>query len=349
MNKERKIIHVDMDCFFAAIEIRDNPDLKGKPVAVGGDADRRGVLCTCNYEARQYGLHSAMATAHARKLCPDLIVLPVNMRLYKDVSHGIREIFLEYCPRIEPLSLDEAFLDATENPHCLGSATWVAEEIRARIFQEHQITASAGVAPNKFLAKIASDWNKPNGTFVIKPEAVADFMLQLPVEKIFGVGKVTAQKMHDLDLNTCGDLQQLSLLELSQHFGKFGERLYQLSRGEDDRPVVTEHQRKSLSVEHTYEHDLPDLPACLNAVEPLYDDLIARLGRAEHGKIAKQFVKIKFNDFTQTTVECVSHTPHRKLYDELLKDGFGRADKAVRLLGLGVRFAEDKNQMAFEF
>lgn len=191
--KPRKIIHVDMDCFYAGIEIRDNPSLATKPVAVGGASNQRGVLCTCNYIARQYGVRSAMPTAIAYRHCPDLIVLPVNMPKYRQISESIHRIFKEFTELVEPLALDEAFLDVSESSLYRGSATWIAEAIRNKIWQKEQLTASAGVAPNKFLAKIASGWNKPNGVFVIRPEQILSFVSQLPVTKLFGVGKVTAK------------------------------------------------------------------------------------------------------------------------------------------------------------
>lgn len=191
MCKPRKIIHIDMDCFYASIEIRDNPKLQGKPVAVGGSAQKRGVLSTCNYEARKFGLHSAMSTAQALKKCPHLILLPVNMSLYKQVSQQIHQIFQRYTSIIEPLSLDEAYLDVTDCQKCAGSATWIAQEIRQAIFNELHLTASAGIAPLKFLAKIASEQNKPNGQFVINPEQVEQFIYNLPLSKIPSVGKVT--------------------------------------------------------------------------------------------------------------------------------------------------------------
>ncbi|MGI9293811.1 MAG: DNA polymerase IV, partial [Pseudomonadales bacterium] len=252
-NKEsvRKIIHCDCDCFYAAVEIRDDPSLQGKPVAVGGSADRRGVLTTCNYEAREFGARSAMPTAMALRLCPDLIVLPVSMEKYRVASQKVQSIFKEFTEQIEPLSLDEAFLDVSDTPLLQGSATRIAQEIRRRVAAQVGITVSAGVAPNKFLAKIASDWQKPDGLTVIRPEQVQDFVAQLPVNKIFGVGKVTAAKLQRLGVNSCADLQKLSLLELDQKFGRFGKRLFELSRGVDPREVQNERTRKSLSVEHT--------------------------------------------------------------------------------------------------
>ena len=231
----RKIIHCDCDCFYAAIEIRDDPSLAGLPVAVGGSEDRRGVIATCNYEARQYGIHSAMASATAKRKCRDLIIIPGNMEKYRTASQQMHQIFREYTDTIEPLSLDEAFLDVTGTTICQGSGTLIAQEIRQKVRQEIGITLSAGVAPNKFLAKIASDWNKPDGQFVITPDKVEAFILKLPIGKLFGVGKVTARKMDLLGIENCGDLQDYTNFELVEMFGSFGETLYNLCRGIDER------------------------------------------------------------------------------------------------------------------
>lgn len=203
----RKIIHIDMDCYYAAVEMRDFPEYRGKPLAVGGSSDRRGVISTCNYEARKFGVHSAMATAYALKLCPDLILVPTRMQVYKDVSLQIREIFSRYTQVIEPLSLDEAYLDVSECQQYKGSATLIAAAIRRDILAETGLTASAGIAPVKYLAKVASDLNKPNGQYVITPEAIPEFVKTLSLRKIPGVGKVTAEKLSSLGLNTCGDVQ----------------------------------------------------------------------------------------------------------------------------------------------
>ncbi len=251
MNPIRKIIHIDMDCFYAAIEMRDFPELANKPIAVGGDAKRRGVIATCNYAARQFGIRSAMPTAHALKLCRELILRPVRMDVYQKESQYIRSLLTEYTDLIEPLSLDEAYLDVTESTQCQGSATWIAEEIRARIYQARQLTASAGIAPNKSLAKIASDWHKPNGQMVIRPEDVSAFVLDLPVRKLFGVGPKMEEKLRALNIKTCADLQRYSIEYLLQKFGTMGQRLYELARGIDNRPVNPERIRKSISVEET--------------------------------------------------------------------------------------------------
>jgi DNA polymerase-4 len=334
----RKIIHVDMDCFFAAVEMRDNPMLRDKPVAVGGRPEQRGVLSTCNYIARRYGLHSAMSTARALKLCPKLVLLPGRMEKYKAVSKVIRRIFKQYTPLVEPLSLDEAFLDVTNCPHCKGSATLIAQTIRRRIYKELRLTASAGVAPNKFLAKVASDWKKPNGLFVITPDQVADFVRALPVEKIFGVGKVTARKMHELSIRFCSDLQQFSKAALIDTFGKSGERYYDFCRGIDHRPVITEWLRKSLSAEETFPKDVNDYDVAVDKLKCVIARVKRRLDRYRDLAIHKQFIKIKFSDFKQTTVESVSNHFDEILFVELFRKGWIRQNKPIRLIGAGVRF-----------
>lgn len=338
-NKQRKIIHVDMDSFYASIEIRDNPTLQHKPVAVGGSAATRGVLCTCNYIARTYGLHAAMSTAKAFHLCPKLILLPVNMNKYHIASQAIHEIFRQYTSHVEPIALDEAFLDVTDCPNLQGSATWIAQEIREKIFSSQHITASAGVAPNKFLAKVASDWNKPNGLFVITPHEIKSFIPHLPVKKIPGVGHVTAKKLTQLNIITCKDLQKLSQLSLIQQFGKLGRRLYDFSRGIDHRPVNSHRIRKSLSVEETFATDLPNLINCLDHLPALIDKLHHRLARHNEKLIAKQFIKLKFHDFSHTSVETVSTEISHDIWFQLLKTGFSRHNKPVRLIGVGIRFA----------
>lgn len=337
---QRKIIHVDMDCFYAAIEMRDNPKLRHKPIAVGGRPESRGVLCTCNYIARQYGVHSAMPTAYALQLCPQLILLPVNMAKYREASVAIREIFFEFTHLVEPLSLDEAYLDVTECNSYHNSATLIAKEIKKRIYKAVALTASAGVAPNKFLAKIASDWQKPDGLFTIHPKNIGNFVRALPVEKLFGVGKVTAKKMHALGLKTCGDLEKIELVKLTEHFGKFGERLYYLSRGIDDRVVTPNRVRKSLSVEHTFSQDIIDLQEMLVVMGDLFVELQRRLKSHQNKIIRNQFVKIKFHDFQLTTVESSISDFDKSSFQLLLKEGYARQKKPVRLLGLGVRFSE---------
>jgi DNA polymerase-4 len=345
--RSRKIIHVDCDAFYAALEIRVNPALRDQPIAVGGSADRRGVIATCNYEARRYGIHSAMASATAMRLCPHLQIFPPRFDLYRAVSAQIREIFADYTDLIEPLSLDEAFLDVTETEQCRGSATLVAREIRQRVRQELGITVSAGAAPNKFLAKIASEWNKPDGLFVLTPEQVPEFVRTLPVSKINGVGKVTAAKLKLLDVETCGQLQGLSEETLISHFGKQGLRLHQMARGIDQRPVQPTRVRKSLSVEQTYDEDLAGLAEVNRALPSLVDELRGRYRRKmeEDGVVAKRFVKVKFSDFSQTTLEQTlsgigQDWDSLHEYQRLVNAAWKRGAKPVRLLGVGVRLRE---------
>lgn len=355
-NRSRKIIHVDMDCFYAAIEIRDAPDLAGKPIAVGGRTERRGVLTTCNYEARRYGLHSAMATARALQLCPGLILLPVDMDKYRAVSRQIQAIFHDYTEQVEPLSLDEAYLDVTDASCFQGSATRIAEAIRKRIREEHELTASAGVAPNKFLAKVASDWRKPDGLFVIPPREVDRFVAELPVARIPGVGRVTQTRMKRLGIHNCAQLQALGATELIRHFGRFGQDLYFLSRGIDERPVRTERIRKSLSVEETFERDLPDAAACLAETPALYTQLQVRLGQLrDRGPrdVKGVFVKLKFDDFTITTMQAPAERPSHELYTRLCKEAWTRRRRPVRLIGLGIQFRPeavgDLDQLDLDF
>lgn len=335
----RKIIHVDMDCFFAAVEMRDNPTLRDIPLAIGGSAQRRGVISTANYPARKYGVRSAMSTAMALKLCPHLTLLPGRFDAYKEASRHIREIFSRYTPLIEPLSLDEAYLDVTHCDRCQGSATLIAREIRQAIADELNLTASAGVAPIKFLAKIASDLNKPNGQFVITPEQVPDFLATLPLGKIPGVGKVTVAKLETLGLRTCADVQNADLAMLLKRFGKFGRVLWERSQGIDEREISNDRQRKSVGVERTLAEDIHEWPECEEIIERLYPELERRLAKERADlRIARQGIKLKFNDFQLTTQEHVWPKLNkedliataRKTWEER------RGGRGVRLVGLHV-------------
>lgn len=337
----RKIIHCDCDCFFAAVEVRERPELAGRPVAVGGLPQARGVIATCNYEARAFGVHSALSSARALQLCPELILLPPRFELYREASRRILAIYRDYTPRIEPLSLDEAYLDVTGVGHCGGSATLMAQQIRARIRTEVGITASAGIAPNKFIAKVASDWMKPDGQFVVRPQQVDAFVAALPVKKLFGVGKVTAARLHRLGVHTCGDLRNWSLAQLTHEFGRFGASLHQLCRGIDERPVITARVRKSLSVETTYASDLHDAAACQAALPALIETLHRRLARISPPRpVHKAVLKIRYADFSRSTVERVASAPDLALWQALLAEACARRPLPVRLLGVGVRFAE---------
>ncbi|MFI2812813.1 MULTISPECIES: DNA polymerase IV [Microbulbifer] len=345
----RKIIHCDCDCFYASVEMRDDPNLRGRPLAVGGASDRRGVISTCNYEARSYGVRSAMPSSQAKKLCPDLIVVPGNMKKYREVSAQIREIFADYSDAVEPLSLDEAYLDVTDSEHCQGSATLIAREIRRRVESSLNITISAGVAPNKFLAKIASDWQKPNGLTVITPDQVDEFVLRLPVEKIHGVGRVTAEKMHRRGIRTCADLRNFTRVELSQLFGKFGSRLHDLCRGIDDRPVRSDGSRKSVSVERTFSEDLPTLEAWQQEMSELYIRLLERLEKlGERYEISGAGVKVKYSDFSTMTQERSSQNARATEFRHLLQQCWDKRAEPIRLLGLGVKLKDLRAEMGPE-
>lgn len=345
MVAQRKIIHIDMDCFYAAVEIRENPALADKPVAVGGRAEQRGVLTTCNYLARQFGLHSAMPTAQALKRCPDLVLLPVNMPLYKQVSADIHQIFRRYTEIIEPVSLDEAYLDVSECGQCRGSATWIAQAIRQTIWQELKLTASAGVAPLKFLAKIASDYHKPNGQFVISPEEVTAFIKTLPLKKIPGVGEVTHKKLQQLGLTTCFDLQQAEKSVIFQQFGKFGQRLWAFAHGIDLRAVEVNRLRKSLAVENTLLNDIDTLCEAEPIVDELFVKLIFRVQRnwGNTESLKKIGIKLKFDDFSQTTLERTTSGLILTNFYALLQQIWQRKQgRKIRLIGLNVHFPEKK-------
>lgn len=343
---QKKIIHVDMDCFYAAVEVRDNPKLKGKPVAVGGSPGGRGVLTTANYEAREFGLRSAMATSQALRLCPQVHLVPVNMSKYKTESAKIRKIFYKYTNKVEPLSLDEAYLDVTNNKACEGSATLLAQKIREEIYSETGLTASAGIAPNKFLAKVASDWKKPNGQFTVSPHFIDQFVPRLPVEKIPGVGKVTKIKMNSMGIYHCKDLQVMTIQNLNYKFGSWGLRLYDLSRGIDNREICIDGERKSLSVESTYSVDLESVEQCVDKVPKLYEEFSRRLQRAQvESRIKSLFVKIKFFDFQSTTYEKAKvQSPTPQYFSEMIEHAFSRQNKPVRLLGLGVKLECQKTK-----
>jgi DNA polymerase-4 len=299
----RKIIHVDMDAFYASVEQRDDPQLRGKPVIVAWRG-RRSVVCAASYEARSFGVRSAMPAVRAERLCPGAIFVAPDFTRYRTVSHSVREIFKRHTDLIEPLSLDEAYLDVTQNKTGLPTATLVARTIREQIRQELNLTASAGVAPNKFLAKIASDWRKPDGLFVIQPEDVEAFLPPLPVVRLPGVGKVTEEKLAQLGVRTVGDLRSLDLSALEQHFGRYGLRLHDLARGVDDSEVVPDRPTQSISVEDTFEHDVP-----LAETEPMVRSLAEKLWSAarKESRIARTIVlKLKTSEFKILTR---SHTP----------------------------------------
>ena len=344
-----KIIHVDMDQFFAAVEQRDNPALRGKPVAVGWDAER-GVVSTASYEARRFGVHSAQSIQVAKRLCPQLLIVEPHFNKYKEVSQQVHAIFHGYTDKVEPLSLDEAFLDVTENKKHIDLAVDIAREIKQRIANETQLTASAGVSYCKFLAKIASDYRKPDGLCVVHPDNALAFIDRLDVTRIWGVGRKTAEKMHRMGIFTGADLRRQSMEHLVQEFGKMGRVFYDFARGVDNRPVVTEWERKSCSCERTYATDLY-LPAQVTI--ELYhtvQELQRRLEKADfEGRTLT--LKVKYADFQQITRSItVDHVLRTKdqmlpLAKLLMSEVSYDASHAIRLLGLGVSNHRDEQSV----
>jgi DNA polymerase-4 len=333
----RRIIHIDMDAFYASIEQRDYPELKGKPVAVGGGASR-GVVAAASYEARKYGVHSAMSGFRAKQLCPQLIFVPPRFDVYQEVSQQIRAIFETYTDLIEPLSLDEAYLDITTNKKKIELATEVAESIMQEVLETTQLTCSAGVSYCKFIAKIASDLKKPNGMTVIRPHQAIPFLEQLSVKKFHGVGKVTAEKMLSLGLKTGGDLKKLTKLELAQRFGKVGGFYYNIVRGIDNRPVNNNRIRKSLAVERTFREDLSTFEDIVEILEPIIRKFFERLTKANNfGRTIT--LKLKTSDFQIMTRSLskeyyvIALDEIRGIAHELLRDNIDSFEK-IRLIGL---------------
>ncbi|MFL5019619.1 MAG: DNA polymerase IV [Rhizobium sp.] len=341
----RKIVHVDMDAFYASVEQRDNADLRGKPIAVGGSA-ARGVVAAASYEARKFGVHSAMPSVTAKRKCPDLIFVPPRFAVYKAVSQQIREIFAEYTPLIEPLSLDEAYLDVTQNLKGMTIATEVALEIRAKIKQVTGLDASAGISYNKFLAKMASDLNKPNGQAVITPKNGPAFVEQLPVRKFHGVGPATTEKMHQLGIDTGADLKEKTLEFLVEHFGKSGPYFYGIARGIDERQVKPDRVRKSVGAEDTFSEDLHALEPAREGLQPLIEKVWAY---CEANGIAAKTVtlKVKYADFSQITRSKTVLAPLPAIADledlvNLLLAPIFPPRKGIRLLGVTLSSLEGR-------
>jgi len=332
-----------MDAFFAAVEIRERPELAHVPVAIGGGM--RGVISTCNYKAREFGVRSAMSTHMAKKLCPQLIFIRPQFSKYKEASSRVFEILEKYTPLIERVSIDEAYLDVTESHLYHQSATLLAKKIRDEIFEQTQLTASAGIAPNKLLAKIASDYNKPNGQFTVAPHEVSNFIKKVELKKIWGVGKVLNEKLKSLGLITCEDLQKKSLIELNDICGRFGDTLFNYCRGEDDREVEVYYERKSVGVERTFLNDLTTLEEMKTKLAEILDELKKDLLRYPDRKIKNIHIKIKYNDFKSTTIE-------RSLpfFDEhffnLFEERYFEDIRPVRLLGAGVKFFSTETEEA---
>jgi DNA polymerase-4 len=353
-DRQRKILHIDMDAFFASVEQRDNPELRGKPVAVGGSRER-GVVAAASYEAREFGVRSAMPSVTAKRKCPNLIFVKPRFDVYKAVSLQIRAIFAEYTPIIEPLSLDEAYLDVTENLKGIVSATQIAEEIRGQIGTETDLTASAGVSYNKFLAKLASDHHKPNGLFVITPKMGPAFVETLPVGKFHGIGPATTAKMNRLGIETGLDLREKTLAFLQQHFGKPGPYYYWIARGVDERPVRADRIRKSLGAENTFSADIFTFEAACEALQPIIEKVSRTCAGAEiRGRTVT--LKVKYADFQQITRSRTGQALYstraeiEQLSYALLEPLFP-VTKGIRLLGitlssLGEKQLESKPQLS---
>jgi DNA polymerase IV len=340
---QRKIIHVDMDCFYAAVEVKYRPSLKGKPIGIGGPPESRSVLCTASYEARKFKVRSAMPSSQAVRLCPQLILIPPNFELYKSESKKVQDIFYRFTDRVEPLSLDEAYLDVTNSPYFHGSATFIAQEIKRLIHEELELAASAGVAPNKFLAKIASDWKKPNGLFVIRPDQVTEFVRDLEVGKIPGVGKVTEKIFHSRGIYTCGDLQKTSNDDLKKFFGTRASYFRDISLGKDLREVEVRGERKSLSVESTFSKDITTKEGALKRIPILFQDWQRRFVSKENlEKIRGHQIKVKYHDFKVTTHELSSKKiPNVENFEQLFSKVWEKRSDPIRLIGLGVRLESD--------
>lgn len=341
----RKIIHIDMDAFYASVELRDRPELKHLPVVISSHHPR-AVIAAASYPARTFGLRSAMSMTQAKKKCPQVVVIEPNFNKYREVSAQIHQIFRTYTSIIEPLSLDEAYLDVTENLKKIASATEVAMHIREDIFQVTGLTASAGVAPNKFLAKIASDWNKPNGIYVIKPSQIQAFIQNLELKKIPGVGKVTQEKLKSLNLETLGDLQNVEEAFLTHHFGKYGKQLFLYAKGIDERPVQTERERQSISKETTFDQDF-NIEQCLPYWPKLIDqvwDILEKKNLSARGVS----VKLKLKNFQviqhskSFKLPLNSKNEMKQILASLLSEMHIPQDDQFRLVGIGVYQLEEK-------
>lgn len=344
----RKIIHIDMDAFYASVEQRDNPELRGKPVAVGRKSPR-GVVAAASYEARKYGVHSAMASLHAAKLCPHLIFVDARFDAYKEASLIVMSIFREFTDIVEPLSMDEAYLDVTDSKHLSGFASKIAKEIKEKIKERTNLTASAGVSFCKFLAKIASDYKKPDGLFVITPEAALDFIASLDIQKFPGIGKVSSGRLVADGLTTGADLQKLSKNDLTLRYGKMGKMLFNYSRAIDERPVSIFRERKSIGIETTFTSDLITEDELLKELEQLAEKLAGRMKKYDiQGKTVT--LKIKYNDFEQHTrgktfTDYISESNEIYMIAETLFYAPIPPYKSVRLLGLQISNLEDKDKI----
>jgi len=349
----RKIIHVDMDYFFAQVEIRDNPKLRGKPVAIGGSSDRRGVLSTCNYEARSFGVRSAMPTYQALHKCPELILLSGDYSKYKEASDQVLTIFKLYTDKIQVVSIDEAYLDVTDSKLFFNSATLIANDIRKTIKAETGLTASAGVSFNKMLAKIGSEINKPDGLCVLDPINYKDIIPDFKINCINGVGKVTHKKLIENGIHTFADAMKYTKLDLINLMGSFGPSIYDYCRGIDAREVTTSYERKSLSVERTFQEDIKEVNDLEYRLRGCYEEMIDRLKKISERIIKTIYIKIKYSDFKQTTIEQGINDLDFKHFFSLLVERLRQREVEinVRLIGVGVKFHSEKlkGQLSFSF
>lgn len=338
----RQVLHVDCDCFFAAVEMRDNPSYRDIPLAIGGSRDRRGVISTCNYAARAYGVRSAMPSGQALKLCPDLTLIRGDMEKYRRVSREVMVIVESFGLAFEQVSIDEAYIEIP--PHSPGRV--IAQQIRQQVEAEVGITVSVGIAPNKYLAKVASDWNKPNGQFVVEPASVESFVRALPVRKIPGVGPKSAEKLSNMGIHNCADVQEIELADLLKRFGQFGKKLYDRSRGIDERALSRGRERKSLSVERTFANDLESEEELQLVANDLWQRFQSRI-EASNIKLrdVTPFVKVKFADFQVTTLANHQKTVDLDSFIELIQQARQRQDKPIRLIGIGARLKQNLTQM----
>ncbi len=349
MKKSRAIIHIDMDAFYTSVEQNDHPELKGKPVIVGGSPTSRGVVSSASYEARAFGIHSAMPCSKAYRILPNAIFLKPNFERYEEISHQMMEIFHHYTEFVEPLSLDEAYLDVTQSPFLKTTVTHLAQEIKQAIFEKTGLTASAGIGPNKFIAKLASDYKKPNGLTVVKPSEAKKFILPLPIGKMWGVGEVTEKHFKSLGIQTIGDIRKLSLKKMADEFGKSGFFYYKLAQGVDDRPVEASSEYKSIGQETTFERDTLDIDFMREILHELCQSVAERLLSNEI-KAHTVTLKVKYHDFKLITRSRTVSIPVQKAHDlmnviEILFPKTEAGQKQIRLLGVSVSNFDPKDSL----
>lgn len=344
--KSKKIIHIDMDSFYASVEVSEKPFLKNKPVAVGGKPNERGVLTTCNYTARRYGVHSGMPAKKAISLCKNLIILPVNIEKYKNISKEIFKIFKCYSKKIEPISVDEAYIDVTESDYCNGNPEEMARQIRSCIFNDFKITASAGISCNKLISKICSDLKKPNNQYCICDNEIPEFIKNIRLSSLPGIGKVNYKKCISFNMEYCKDMYNYSRTDLVKIFGLYGSTLYDFIRGVDTRDVDMSRVRKSISVEDTFLKDLVDSDTCISKIHYLHDKLIERCksNNVSQNLVKEIFIKIKFNNFQTITRQTKCSKLSLNSFIQLFTDNIDIIKRPIRLLGVGFTLKEKEQE-----